>query len=84
MNGVCELLGIDPLYVANEGKVLLIVKEESADDIVELMRDVREGKDAKIIGKITDQFHGKAYMETSIGGNRILPLLIEEQLPRIC
>lgn len=82
--GVCELLGIDPLYVANEGKVLLIVKEDDAEKIVKTMKTVREGRDAKIIGQITDEFPGKVYMETLIGGDRILPLLIEEQLPRIC
>ncbi len=84
VNGVCEILGIDPLYVANEGKVLLIVKKDDAQGIVELMRTVEYGNDANIIGEITDEFPGKAYLETGIGGRRILPLLIEEQLPRIC
>ncbi|MDY6934595.1 MAG: hydrogenase expression/formation protein HypE [Spirochaetota bacterium] len=82
--GVCELLGIDPLYVANEGKVLLIVREDDASQIVDIMRDVKEGCDAKIIGVIAEEHAGKAYIETTIGGKRILPLLIEEQLPRIC
>ncbi len=82
--GVCELLGIDPLYVANEGKVVIIAKKESANDIVKIMKSVPEGKGAVVIGEITDEFPGKAYLETAIGGKRILPLLIEEQLPRIC
>jgi len=84
VNGVCDLLGIDPLYVANEGKVILITKEEDTDAIVELMRTIKEGVSAKVIGIITDEFTGKAYIETPIGGKRILPILIEEQLPRIC
>ncbi len=82
--GVCEILGIDPLYAANEGKVLLIVKKSDAEGIVDLMRSVGNDNNANIIGVITDEFPGKAYIETSIGGKRILPLLIEEQLPRIC
>lgn len=84
VRGVCELLGIDPLYVANEGKVLIIAKKDSADDIVRIMKSAQEGRDSAIIGEITDEFSGKAYLETPIGGKRILPLLIEEQLPRIC
>lgn len=84
VTGVCEIFGIDPLYTANEGKVLLIVKKAQAEKIAGLMRSSEEGRDAAIIGEITDEFPGKAYLETAIGGNRILPLLIEEQLPRIC
>jgi hydrogenase expression/formation protein HypE len=84
VKGVCELLGIDPLYVANEGKVLIIAKKDSAEEIVRIMKSEEEGKCAAIIGEITDEFPGKAYLETPIGGKRIIPLLIEEQLPRIC
>lgn len=82
--GVCNLLGLDPLYAANEGKVLIISEKKSAEDIVTIMRETREGKDACIIGEITEEYPGKVFMETIIGGSRILPLLIDEQLPRIC
>ncbi len=84
VTGVCELLGVDPLYVANEGKVLIIVNEKYAQEIVDIMKSVVNEKQACIIGEITEEFPGKVYLETPIGGRRILPLLIEEQLPRIC
>ncbi len=84
VKGICNLLGLDPLYVANEGKLLLIVKSEDADKIVEIMKDDEKGRDAIVIGKIDEEFPGKAYVETSIGGKRLLPLMLEEQLPRIC
>jgi len=84
VNGVCDILGLDPLYSANEGKVLLIVKNEDAENILQKIRETTEGRDAAIIGEITEEYAGKAYVETAIGGNRIIPLLIEEQLPRIC
>jgi len=84
VQGMCEILGLDPLYVANEGKVLLIVEGSKAEEIVTLMQKNDKGKDAALIGRITDDFPGKAYVETPIGGKRLLPLLLEEQLPRIC
>lgn len=84
VRGACSILGLEPLYVANEGKVLFIVDKDVADDVLTVMKTMPEGKDAAIIGEITDEFPGKAYVETSIGGKRILPLLIDEQLPRIC
>ncbi len=84
VRGVCELLGIDPLYAANEGKVLMIVRGKDAERITAAMKQVKEGTESTIIGEVTAEFPGKAYLETEIGGRRILPLLIEEQLPRIC
>jgi hydrogenase expression/formation protein HypE len=84
VRGVCELLGIEPLYVANEGKVLMVVDGPSAEGIIALMRESDEGAEACIIGEITADFPGKVYVETAIGGRRMLPLLAEEQLPRIC
>lgn len=83
VKGVCELLGLDPLYVANEGKVIVIARRDSAADIVDLMRSTKEGIDAAVIGEVTPEA-GRVYLKTSIGGSRILPPLIEEQLPRIC
>ncbi len=84
VRGVSNILGIDPLYAANEGKVIIIASEEISDKIVEIMRRFPEGRDAARIGRIDSEFPGKAWVETSVGGNRMLPLLIEEQLPRIC
>lgn len=82
--GVSSMLGIDPLYAANEGKVLMIVRGEDADSIVETMRSLPEGAGAAVIGRVGEAHPGRAYLITGTGGRRILPLLIEEQLPRIC
>ncbi|MCK5056265.1 MAG: hydrogenase expression/formation protein HypE [Candidatus Aminicenantes bacterium] len=84
VNGVCDILGIDPLYAANEGKVIMVVKKEKAAAIVDVMRTVKEGEEAGIIGEISETYPGKVFVETGVGGKRMLPLLIEEQLPRIC
>lgn len=84
VRGACEILGIDPLYVANEGKVLMVVRSEKAGEIVETMKRYEEGVNAAVIGEITGDFPGKACLHTLAGGSRILPLLTEEQLPRIC
>ncbi len=84
VRGVSGMLGIDPLYAANEGKVLMVVRGEDADGIVEIMRSLPEGRDAAVIGRVSGDYPGRAYLETRTGGRRILPLLIEEQLPRIC
>ncbi len=84
VSGVCEILGLDPLYSANEGKVVLIVDHYKGDDIVKTMREFPEGEDAVIIGEIDMDFPGRVYIKTQVGGNRILPLLQDDQLPRIC
>ncbi|MCP4132152.1 MAG: hydrogenase expression/formation protein HypE [bacterium] len=84
VHGMCDILGLDPMYVANEGKVLMIVKAGTEEQVLEIMKKNEKGKEAAIIGEIDAEFPGKAYIETEIGGRRILPLLIEEQLPRIC
>ena len=84
VKGVCGILGIDPLYSANEGKVIVIARSKDAEGIVGLMRETNEGREAKVIGEITEEYPGKAYIAATIGGSRLLPLLSEEQLPRIC
>ncbi len=84
VKGICNLLGLDPLYVANEGKVVIIASPEDAEGIVRIMRNNEYGKDSSIIGEIDSLYPGKVYIKTFIGGKRLLPLLIEEQLPRIC
>lgn len=80
----CELLGFDPLYLANEGKLLAFV---SARDTAAVMAAIRKnpfGKDATVIGEVVDDHNGKVIMETRIGGSRIVDMLAGEQLPRIC
>lgn len=84
VKSVSELLGIDPLYAANEGKVVAVVDAAIADEAVRVMRSCDEGKEACVIGTIAETFAGKVIVETGIGGKRMLPLLAEEQLPRIC
>lgn len=84
VKGICNLLGLDPLYVANEGKIVIIADPEDADRIVNVMKSNQYGKDAAIIGEIDSLYPGKVYIKTFIGGKRLLPLLVEEQLPRIC
>ncbi len=84
VHGVCDILGIDPLYAANEGKVIMVVKKSDGEKILEIMKNIKEGKEAAIIGEVTGQYPGKVFVETGIGGKRMLALLIEEQLPRIC
>ena len=84
VQGVCELLGFDPLYLANEGKLIAIVPAEDADKVLEIIRRDEFGKDAVIIGEILDLDPGRVVLETLIGGTRIVDMLIGEQLPRIC
>ncbi|MBE0478510.1 hydrogenase expression/formation protein HypE [Candidatus Aerophobetes bacterium] len=81
---LCELLGIDPLYLANEGKIIFFVEREKAEDILKALRIHALGKNANIIGEIVAEPVGKVYLETSIGTKRVLDMLIEDQLPRIC
>ncbi len=81
---ICDILGLDPLYTANEGKLIMIVKGEEAESIVEKMKTVEEGRNAAVIGEISSDFPGRVYVETLIKGRRMVPLLLEDQLPRIC
>lgn len=80
----CEILGLDPLYSANEGKVVFIVSKDKAEDVLSDIRKLPEGKDAAIIGKVTDEYKGKVVLKTPLGGSRILSKLTGMQLPRIC
>ncbi len=82
--GMCELLGFDPFYVANEGKVLMVVAAEIADKVIEILKTFEEGKSASIIGEITAEHPGKGWITTGIGGKRVVDMLSGEQLPRIC
>jgi len=82
--GVCELLGFDPLYVANEGKLIAIVAPEDADDLLAEIRKDPAGKEACVIGEVVAEPPGRVFMKTRIGGSRIVDMLSGEQLPRIC
>jgi hydrogenase expression/formation protein HypE len=84
VRGICELLGFDPFYVANEGKAIFIVAEEDASKVLAKLKSDELGKNAAIIGEITKKHPGKAWIKTSIGGKRIIDMLAGEQLPRIC
>jgi len=84
VRGACELLGLDPMYVANEGKLVAIVSPDSADAIVKRMRQNPLGGDARVIGEVVADHPGMVLMETEIGGTRVVDTLFGEQLPRIC
>ena len=82
--GACELLGLDPLYIANEGKMLAIVPAEQANDAVAAMRSTEYGVDACVIGTVTGDHPGIVVIETAFGGTRIVDMLVGDPLPRIC
>jgi len=84
VRGACELLGLDPLYVANEGKLVAIVGRDAASDILEAMRKNPLGQRAEIIGEIVENPKGKVLLKTRIGGTRVVDMLVGEPLPRIC
>ncbi|WP_224983108.1 hydrogenase expression/formation protein HypE [Geomonas agri] len=84
VKGVCSILGLDPLYVANEGKLLAFVAPDQAEAALARMHRHPLGKDAAIIGEVTETSAGKVQMETLVGGVRGVEMLAGEQLPRIC
>jgi hydrogenase expression/formation protein HypE len=84
VRGMCELLGFDPFYVANEGKVVLVIHSDDAEKAVAVMKQNEFGKECAIIGEVVNNHQGKAILKTGIGGNRIIDMLAGEQLPRIC
>ena len=84
VNGVCEILGLEPLYLANEGKLVIIAPAEKADLILETMRNHPTGKDASIIGEVITNPSGIVLLKTAFGAERIIDMLVGDQLPRIC
>jgi hydrogenase expression/formation protein HypE len=82
--GICELLGFDPLYLANEGKLLCVVPEDQAGDVLAAVRQDSFGQAACIIGEVVADHPGRVVLKTRIGGERIVDMLSGEQLPRIC
>ncbi len=81
---VCELLGLDPLYVANEGKLICICRADDADILLAVMKEHPLGRDAAVIGEVVEDEHSFVQMETAFGGSRMVDWLAGEQLPRIC
>ncbi len=84
VRGGCEILGLDPLYVANEGKCLAIVERSAAEAVVAAMRQHPQGREAAVIGEVVAEHPGKVVLRSRIGGERIVDMLSGEQLPRIC
>jgi hydrogenase expression/formation protein HypE len=82
--GACEILGLDPLYVANEGKLVAIVSGDIAELLVARMRENVHSRDACIIGEVKPEPQGIVALKTGFGGTRIVDMLVSEQLPRIC
>ncbi|MDB6123278.1 MAG: hypE [Pedosphaera sp.] len=84
VKGACEILGLDPLYVANEGKLLAFVRPDEANLVLSVMRNHSLGKEAAIIGEVVADHSGYITMKTRVGGTRVVDMLSGEQLPRIC
>jgi len=84
VRAACEVLGLDPLSVANEGKLLMFVAPGAAPRVLEEMRKNRYGKGAQIIGEVIPDYRGRVIMATAMGGTRIIDMPLGEQLPRIC
>jgi hydrogenase expression/formation protein HypE len=84
VRGACEVLGLDPLYVANEGKLLAIVRADMAAAVLARMRAHPLGQDAAIVGEVVADHPGMVLMKTEVGGTRVLDVMFGEQLPRIC
>lgn len=84
VQAACDMLGFDPLYIANEGKLVAVAPPEEAERLLEAMQRTRYGEDARIIGKVLQAPAGKVLMKTRIGGTRIVQMLMGEMLPRIC
>jgi hydrogenase expression/formation protein HypE len=84
VQAACAMLGLDPLYVANEGKLVAVVPPQNAEPLLEVMRSHPLGRDAAIIGTIVEEHAGMVVMRSVIGGDRVVTMLAGEQLPRIC
>ena len=84
VRGACEILGFDPLYVANEGKCLAIVAPSAASAVLRAMREHPLGRDAAIVGTVLSEHPGRVFLRSRVGGTRVVDMLSGEQLPRIC
>jgi len=84
VNAACEMLGFDPLYVANEGKLVAFVAREDVEKVLAVMKKTRYGEDAAIIGEVTAEPKGRVLLKTALGSTRVVDMLAGEMLPRIC
>jgi hydrogenase expression/formation protein HypE len=84
VTGACEILGIDPLYVANEGKLIAVVSDDAFDEALARLRRNELGRDAALVGEIREEPEGMVLLETTVGGSRIVDMLVGDPLPRIC
>ncbi|SDF68380.1 hydrogenase expression/formation protein HypE [Sporolituus thermophilus] len=84
VQAVCEILGFDPLYLANEGKMLVFVEQVFTEQVLNIMNAHPYGREARVIGRVTAQPAGQVGLRTAIGGMRLLDMLVGDQLPRIC
>jgi len=84
VQAACEMLGFDPLYVANEGKLVAVVAVDGLEKILDIMRRNRYGAEASVIGEVVSEHPGRVVMRTGMGASRIVDMLVGEQLPRIC
>ncbi len=84
VRAVCDMLGLDPLYMANEGKLVLILPEASAQKALDALRAHQYGQKAALIGKVHEKSSGKVWLRTTLGTTRVLDMLTSEMLPRIC
>ena len=84
VRGVCELLGLDPLYMANEGKMIVIVPESITEAVLQVLKQENYGTEAAVIGKVVEGPAKRVTMKTITGGNRVIDMLVGDQLPRIC
>jgi hydrogenase expression/formation protein HypE len=82
--GLCELLGLDPLYLANEGRVVIFCPPDQAESLVTALRGLPEGEGTCVIGRVAPAPPGRVVLRTALGGARLVDMLIGEQLPRIC
>jgi hydrogenase expression/formation protein HypE len=84
VRGACEMLGLDPLYVANEGKLIAVAAQRDVERLLEVMRNHPLGRNAAMIGQVVDEHPGMVTMHSLVGGERVVTMLAGEQLPRIC
>ena len=84
VRGMCEILGLDPLYLANEGKLVAVVPPDAADAALSALRSHPAGRDAAVIGEVRESPAGTVILATAFGGDRLVDMLVGEQLPRIC
>ena len=84
VRSVCDLLGFDPLYLANEGKVVVVVGGDEAEEVLSAMKSAKLGAESAIIGRVVAKPQGKVLLKTEAGGTRVIDMLVADQLPRIC